>query len=99
MAKLKTIIKGAIYFSESENAILVPRYSGQFHAVDCDRYLEKEDILSNYEQSYFNENKDDYKEYNGVKYYYAEYSPYSTADMELLSDISGITYTDEECSF
>ena len=96
----KTIIKGALYFNNDE--ILRPHYSGEFYTVDCTQYFTKEHIKENYSEQFYKEatgKTADYIMYNGVKYYECEYSPYSTEDMELLSDISELEFFDNETEF
>lgn len=100
MANLRLFIKGAIYLSADGTELLTPRFTGEYAVVDCTRYLTKDEILSNYEEDFFNENKDNYIEYEGNKYYYAEYSPYHTQNIgELLSDLSELQHVEEEYNF
>lgn len=88
---MKLVIKGAQYLVQGE--ILVPHYTGEYSEVDCTRYLTKKDFLETYEKKYFKEWKDDFIEHEGVKYYYAEYSPYYIDEgWELLSDLSELSY-------
>lgn len=96
---MKTIIKGAIYFDE--DIILRPHYSGQYAAVDCDEYKTKEQIKSEYSKELANEfiKSGDAITYEGVKYYRAEWGPYHTEKFELLSDLGGLEYFDEETEF
>ena len=93
------IIKGAVYYDEKNDCILVPHFTGSFKLVDCTRYLTKKQILEQYEKKFFNENKDDFKKYGGIKYYFAEYSPYNVGQWELLSDLSNLNHLDEEQDF
>lgn len=63
-------------------------------------YKTKEEIKANYsKEDAKNILKGFYLEYEGVKYYQCEYSPYNTENMELLSDLSDLEYFDNEVSF
>ena len=46
-----------------------------------------EELKADYDEEYIKDVEDDYIEYRGVKYYYAEYSPeYVSEDWYLLAD-------------
>jgi hypothetical protein len=94
------IIKGAIY--KSGDVLLRAHYTGNFHTVDCTEYKTKEQIKSEYSKEFLKQftGKDSfYLEHEGIKYYQCEYSPYHTEDFELLSDLDGIEFYDQETSF
>lgn len=98
--KTATIIKGALYFNGDE--ILRPHFSGQFHTVDCTQYFTEKHIKENYSEKFYKKITGEnsfYIEYEGIRYYECEYSPYCTDSMELLSDLSELEYFDEETSF
>ena len=92
------IIKGGIY--TDGNTLLQAHYSGYFIAVDCTEFKQKEDILSEYSKEVAEEFlSNEPLTYDGVPYYECEYSPYSTHDLELLSDISDLEITNSEYNF
>jgi hypothetical protein len=95
----KLIIKGAIY--TDGDTLLRPHYSGEYYIVDCTEYKTEETIRYEYREELANEFIEESLplEYEGIKYYECEYSPYHTENMELLSDISDIEFYDEETSF
>ena len=84
---MRTVIKGAVY--KRENDLVIPRYTGEFYAVDCDNYITMEELKDRYDDNYIKQVEDNYIEHEGVKYYYAEWYPEHVNDeWELLSDIS-----------
>ncbi len=86
------VITGALYRVD-EDTIVKPHFTGEFRAVDATRYFTKEELESRYGESFIEENKDDFIEEDGIKYYYAEYSPfYVSEDWKLLSDLSKLTH-------
>lgn len=90
---MKTVIKGAVY--KRENDLVIPHQTGEFSIVDCDNYVTMEELKADYDEDYIKEVEDNYIEYEGVKYYYAEWSPeHVTDDWELLSDISELRMED-----
>lgn len=90
---MKTVIAGAVY--KRENDLVIPHQTGEFSIVDCDNYVTIEELKEDYDEEYIKEVEDNYIEYEGVKYYYAEWSPeYVTDDWELLSDISELRLTE-----
>lgn len=95
----KNIIKGAIYFNG--DCLLRPHFSGNFFMVDCTQYLKKEEIKDNYSKEFYKEciKSNLVLTYEGVNYYECEYSPYHVDNFELLSDISGLEFLDEETEF
>lgn len=92
------IIKGGIYFDG--DTILKAHYSGYFFMVDCTEYKTKKVIKQEY-------SKETAKEFlngsyiinEGIKYYECEYSPYGTENLELLSDVSNLEFTDFQNEF
>ncbi len=95
----KLIIKGAVYFSADYEAIIKPLRTGEFWLVDCEEYLTKQDYLDRYAKDYFNENKNDFITYEGVKYYYAGYRPLNNSDFNLLSDLEDLSFDDDSNEF
>lgn len=82
---MKTVIKGAVY--KRENDLVIPHQTGEFSIVDCDNYVTMEELKADYDEEYIKEVEDNYIEYRGVKYYYAEWSPeHVTDDWYLLSE-------------
>lgn len=87
------VIAGACYYNEEMNAILIPHFTGEYAIVDCDTYFTKKEILERYQKHLWNENKENFVEYEGVKYYYAESSPISVDEnWMLLSDLFELRY-------
>jgi hypothetical protein len=92
--KTQLVIKGAHYFDGE--SILIPHFTGQFFTVDCTEYTTKQRIKDQYDKNFIKEHKSDFIEYEGVKYYFAEYSPFNiTQDWELLSDLSELEHSEE----
>ena len=86
---MKLVIRGAHYLVNGE--ILIPHFTGEYITVDCTRYLTKKNFLEICNKKYFKEWKDDYIEHEGIKYYYAKYSPYDiNEDWELLSELKDL---------
>jgi len=56
-------------------------------------------LKDRYDEDYIESVIDDYIEYNGEKYYYAEYSPHNVGDWELLSDLSKLNHLEKEFEF
>ena len=82
---MKTVIKGAVY--KRENDLVIPHQTGEFSIVDCDNYVTIEELKEDYDEEYIKEVEDNYIEYRGIKYYYAEWSPeHVTDDWYLLSE-------------
>ena len=94
---MRLVIKGAYYFDG--DTILVPHYTGEFFIVDCDQYITKEELKDQYSESYIENVKDNYIEYDGIKYYYAEYSPFGVENWELLSDLSELSHNEMDYDF
>ena len=92
---MKTVIKGAYYYDRESETILVPHFTGEFYMVDCSRFVKMEELKDRYNDNYIDEVKDSPIEYEGEKYYDAEYSPWSIGDWELLSDISEVSHLEE----
>ena len=92
------IIKGGIYFNG--DVILKARYSGFFSMVDCTEYKTKKQIKSEYDKETAKQFLSGYYIKNeGVKYYQCEYSPYGTENLDLLSDVSDLEFTDNQNDF
>lgn len=95
---LHLIIKGAIY-TDGET-LLRPHYTGNFLFVDCTEFKTKKEIKANYSKEIAkNFTSGTYLTYDGVKYFQCQYSPYHTDNLELLSDLDGLEYFDEETVF
>ena len=96
---LYLVIKGAYYHDSQSDQILVPHFTGEFQMVDCTRYITKEELKDSYNKEYIKNNKDNFVEYDGKKYFYAEYSPVSTGGWDLLSDLSDLSHTENNFNF
>ena len=95
---MKQIIKGAIY--TNGDVLLRPHYSGYFSVVDCTEYKRKEQIREEYSKEHAKEMLSNFcLTYEEHKYFECKFSPYNTADMECLSDLSEIEFYDEETDF
>ncbi len=96
----KLVIKGAFYFDNSSDTILMPHYTGEFSIVDCNTYEKMSELKSRYDKDYIKSVKDDYIELDGVKYYSTEYSPCAVSDdWDLLSDLSELNHLEEDFNF
>ena len=85
------VIAGAQYLVG--DSILIPHYTGDFSIVDCDEYTILSELKGRYNKTYIKNVKDNYIENEGIKYYYAEYSPFGTdPNWELLSDLSNLRF-------
>ncbi len=97
---MKFVIKGALY--QQGDTVLRPHFTGDFFMVDCTEYLTKEEIKGKYSREFAKEltgEDGSYITVDEVKYFQAEYGPYNTDGMELLSDLSELEYYDEESDF
>jgi len=99
METQKLVIAGAFYYDEENDTLLSPHYTGEFTVVDCSQYQRMDEIKERYDESYINQIKDNPIEYNGNKYYDAEYSPCVVDDWKLLSDLSNLSYLEENYDF
>ncbi len=92
----KLVIKGALY--QNGDMLVIPHFTGEFSIVDCDRYLQKSEIKSDYSKEFYKEATGKYANYiehEGIKYYACEFDCYTTNNFELLSDLSGLQFTGE----
>ena len=96
---MKLVIRGAYYYDKESDTIIIPHYTGEYSIVDCDEYATMEYLEGKYNQNYIDQVKDDPIEYDGKKYYNAEYSPFSIGDWELLSDLSELAHLEENFDF
>ena len=96
--KTQLVIKGAYYQAGDE--ILVPHFTGEYFIVDCNRFMQKREWKETFSKQFRDENKDNFVEVDGTKYYYAEYSPMNiNDDWVLLSDLSDIEHIEEKFDF
>jgi len=96
---MKTVIKGAYYYDRDSDTILMPHYTGEFSIVDCNSFEKLEELENTYNEDYIKEAKESPIEYEGKNYYSTEYSPYHVGDWELLSDISELSFIEENFDF
>ena len=89
------VIKGAWYYDKDADTFLVPHFTGDFYIVDSDRYFTMEELKERYDDKYIEENEENYVEFRGTTYYYAEYAPWNTDSMELYSDLSELYHQEE----
>lgn len=88
------VITGALYRVD-ENTLVKPHFTGEYGSVDCTRYLTKEELEYTYGEWFIRQNKNNFIEEDGIKYYYAEYSPFHVSeDWELLSDLSELNHNE-----
>lgn len=92
---MKLVIKGVFYYDRESDTILVPHFTGEYSVVDCDRYLTMDELKDRYDENYINQVKDNPMHFEGKDYYDAEYSPYDVGDWELLSDLSELSFMEE----
>ena len=98
--KTQLVIKGAYYYDNESDTILVPHFTGEFIIVDCTQYKKASDLKGVYDKQFLIENKENYVMYEGSKYFYAEYSPNNISDeWFLLSDLSNLFFEEQERSF
>ena len=100
MNKFRLVVAGAYY--KAGDRILVPHYTGEFRAVDCDVFLEKYDLPKYYNETEIENliENESYIEVKGIKYYYATYEPYNIdEEWELLSDLSKLEHIEEDFDF
>ena len=92
------VVKGAYYFDG--DSVLVPHRTGEYIIVDCDQFLPKKEIKGRYSKEYWQENKNNFVEIEGEKYYYAEWGPFNISDeWKLLSDLSELAHFEEKFNF
>src|SRR6056297_306400 len=96
---LQMIIRGAYYYDKDLDYILVPHFTGKFSIVDCTRYIPYQEFKDSYYKSFIEKNKEDYIEFNGSKYYYGEYEPFTVKNWKTLSDLSELEHLEEKFDF
>lgn len=96
---MKLTIKGAYYYNREEETVLMPHFTGEFSIVDCTQFEKMNYLKDNYAENWIQENKDYFIEFEGEKYYYAEFAPHSVGDWELLSDLSDLEHIEENYDF
>ena len=92
---MKFVVAGAYYYDRADETIISPHYTGEFFMVDCDEYVRMEELKGRYDESYINQVKDNPIEFEGEKYYDAEYNPFNVGDWELISDLSELRHLEE----
>lgn len=97
--RTKLVIKGATYYDNESDTILIPHFTGEYIIVDCTQFKKASYLKGMYDKSFLIENKDNYIMYDGKKYFYAEYSPRNIGDWDLLSDLSDLEFYGDERSF
>lgn len=97
--KAQLVIKGAIYKCGDE--LLRAQFTGEFYMVDCTEYKTVKQIRQECSKETAKRFiKEGYHlTYDGVKYFECEYGHFNTDEFELLSDLSGIDFYDEETDF
>ena len=96
---MNLIVRGAYYYNSESDEILIPHYTGEFRIVDCDQYVTMKELKRSYDKKYIAQVIDSLIEYEGKKYYNAEYSPRDVGDWELLSDLSELSHIEESYDF
>ena len=98
---MQLIIKGAVYFDEKNDMIVVPHFTGEYHIVDCDTYEQIHVLEEKYDSKYIDRitSNDLFCGYKGNIYYSTQSSPCSVLDWELLSDLSELVYFEEDTEF
>lgn len=97
---MKQVIKGAYYYDRESKTLLVPHYTGEYSMVDCDSFNTMDELKEQYDQSYIDSVKDDPIEFEGESYYSTEYNPFNIDDdWELLSDLSELSFQEENFDF
>ena len=95
----KLLIRGAYYYSEADDAVYVPHFTGEYWLCDCDRYYNAKDFIDQYGKDKFvelNESGDMVIVHvDDEPYYSAESGPIETGDFELLSDLSELEYIEQ----
>ena len=94
---MKLVIKGAWYFDGE--ALLVPHFTGEYHTVDCSRFLPIGELEALYDKEFIKIALDFPYTYNNITYYPAEYMPFVIGDWQLLSDLSELSHTEENYDF
>lgn len=89
------IIAGALFHHTEKDILFRPHFTGQYWAVQGDSYYKKSDYIRKFGREAFKENKNDYIEDFGEKYYFADYSEVvNTTDLDLVSDLSNLKFLD-----
>ena len=89
---MKTVIKGAYYYDRESETILIPHFTGEYYMVDCSQFVKMDELKKIYDESYINQVKNDPIEFEGEKYYNAEYSLWTIGEWELINDLSDINH-------
>ena len=93
---MRTVIKGAQYYDNDNDQVLIPHFTGELCVVDCTRYITKKEIKDTYDENWIEDNEGNIIEHEGTVYYYAEYSPQNVGDWDLISDISDLEFCEED---
>ena len=93
---MKLVIKGAYYYNRETDEIIVPHYTGEYNIVDCDEYIQMNELKGIYDKSYIDGVRNRPIIFEEKQYYSAEYSPKYVDDYwELLSDLSELSFIEE----
>lgn len=94
------VIKGAFYYDFKSEKILMPLVTSEGFFVDCIEYLPKKSNIEKLGKDFFERNKKDFVTYNDKKYYYAKVNVnYINRNLKLLSDLSALSFIEEEREF
>ena len=93
------VVKGAMYYNPEFDELVSPRYTGYFYVVDCDRWGPAHSIREEYAPDRWSHMLVDPKIYRGVEYFKYDPGPVETDGLILLSDLSGLKYTEDETVF
>ena len=99
---MRLMIKGAFYYDRDAKTVLVPHYTGEYNAVDCDKYVLLDELKVNYPESYIEDviENNDCIVFENKEYYYAQYSPWCNLnELELLSDVSELQHIENNYDF
>ena len=91
---IKLVIKGAYYYDRNADIILVPHFTGEFFAVDCDKFVTMKELKNIYDDNYIDQVKDNPIEFEDNFYYDAEYKTFNVGDWELLSNLSELFHNE-----
>jgi hypothetical protein len=96
---VRLVIKGAYYYDDKSDTILMPHFTGEFHTVDCTQYVLKKELKKTHSSLFIKEHKDYKITFDGKDYYYSEYSPWCIDNWELLSDLSDLQHEENSFNF
>ena len=94
------VIKGAFYYDFKSEKILMPLVTSEGFFVNCIEYLPEKSYKKQLGKEFFEENKKDFVTYDKGTYFYAgRNANYINRNLKLLSDLSELSFEENERDF